>query len=34
MLIVVENQKSQSRPEIIVNSAKLDLIKKEGNPDF
>jgi hypothetical protein len=34
MLRVVENPKPQSRPEIIDNSAKLDLIKKEGNPDF
>ncbi len=34
MLRVVENPKSQSRPEIIENSAKLDLIKKEGNPEF
>jgi hypothetical protein len=32
MLRVVEN--SQSRPENIDNSAKLDLIKKEGNPDL
>jgi hypothetical protein len=31
-LRVVEN--SQSRPETIDNSAKLDLIKKEGNPNF
>jgi hypothetical protein len=34
MLRVVENSKPQSRPEIFDNSAKLDLIKKEGNPDF
>jgi hypothetical protein len=34
MLRVVENPKPQSRPEIIDNSAKLDLNKKEGNPDF
>jgi hypothetical protein len=34
MLRVVENLKPQSRPEIIENSAKLDLNKKEGNPDF
>ncbi len=33
MLRVVENLKRQSRPEID-NSAKLDLVKKEGNPDF
>ena len=32
MLRVVENPKPQSRPEIFDNSAKLDLIKKEGNP--
>jgi hypothetical protein len=31
MLRVVENPKSQSRPEIFDNSAKLDSIKKEGN---
>jgi hypothetical protein len=31
MLRVVENPKSQSRPEIFDNSAKLDLIEKEGN---
>jgi hypothetical protein len=34
MLRVVENLKPQSRPEIIDNSAKLDLDKKEGIPDF
>jgi hypothetical protein len=34
MLTVVENPKLQSRPENLDNSAKLDLIKKEGNPDF
>jgi hypothetical protein len=34
MLRVVENPKLQSRPEVIDNSAILDLIKKEGNPDF
>jgi hypothetical protein len=34
MLRVVENLKPQSRPENIDNSAKLDLVKKEGNPDF
>ncbi len=34
MLRVVENLKPQSRPEIIDNSAKLDLVKKEGNPEF
>jgi hypothetical protein len=34
MLRVVENTKPQSRPEIIDNSAKLDLVKKEGNPEF
>jgi hypothetical protein len=34
MLRVVENPNSQSRPENFDNSAKLDLIKKEGNPDF
>ena len=34
MLRVVENLKPQSRPEIIDNSAKLDLVKKEGNPKF
>ncbi len=32
MLRVVENLKPQSRPEIFDNSAKLDLIKREGNP--
>ncbi len=32
MLRVVENPKSQSRPEFFDNSAKLDLFKKEGNP--
>ncbi len=32
MLRVVENQKPQSRPEFFENSAKLDLIQKEGNP--
>ena len=32
MLRVVENSKHQSRPEFFDNSAKLDLIKKEGNP--
>ncbi len=31
MLRVVENPNSQSRPEISDNSAKLDLIKKEGS---
>ncbi len=31
---MVENLKPQSRPEIIDNSAKLDLVKKEGNPEF
>ena len=31
MLRVVENPKPQSRPEIFDNSAKLDLIMKEGN---
>jgi hypothetical protein len=31
MLRVVENPNSRSRPEIFDNSAKLDLIKKEGN---
>jgi hypothetical protein len=34
MLRVIENPKPQSRPEIFDNSAKLDLSKKEGNPDF
>jgi hypothetical protein len=34
MLRVVENLKPQSRPEIIDNSANLDLVKKEGNPEF
>ena len=34
MLRVIENLKPQSRPEIINNSAKLNLVKKEGNPDF
>ncbi len=34
MLRVVENLKPQSRTELIDNSAKLDSIKKEGNPDF
>jgi hypothetical protein len=34
MLRVVENPKPQSRPEIIDNSAKLDLVIKEGNPEF
>ncbi len=34
MLRVIENPKPQSRPEIIDNSAKLDLVKKEGNPEF
>ncbi len=34
MLRVVENPKSQSRPEIIDHSTTLDLFKKEGNPDF
>ena len=34
MLRVVENLKPQSRPEIIDNSAKLESVKKEGNPDF
>jgi hypothetical protein len=34
MLRVVENLKSQSRPEIIDNSAKLESVKKEGNPEF
>jgi hypothetical protein len=34
MLRVVENLKPQSRPEIIDNSAKLDLVKKESNPEF
>ncbi len=34
MLRVVENLKRQSRPKIIENSANLDLVKKEGNPDF
>ncbi len=32
MLRVVDNPKPQSRPEIFDNSAKLDSIKKEGNP--
>jgi hypothetical protein len=32
MLRVVENPKPQSRPELVDNSAKLDLFKKEGNP--
>ncbi len=32
MLRVVENPKPQSRPEFFDKSAKLDLIKKEGNP--
>ena len=32
MLRVVDNPKSQSRPEFFDNSAKLDLFKKEGNP--
>ncbi len=32
MLRVVEIPKSQSRPEFFDNSAKLDSIKKEGNP--
>jgi hypothetical protein len=34
MLRVVENLKPQSRPEIIDNSAKLESVKKEGNPEF
>jgi hypothetical protein len=34
MLRVVENLKPQSRPENIDNSANLDLVKKEGNPEF
>jgi hypothetical protein len=34
MLRVVENLKPQSRPEIIDNSAKIDLVKKEGDPEF
>jgi hypothetical protein len=34
MLRVVENLKPQSRPENIIDSANLDLVKKEGNPDF
>jgi hypothetical protein len=34
MLRVVENLKPQSRPEIIENSAKLDLDKKEGKPEI
>ncbi len=34
MLRVVENPNSQSRPEMIDNSAKLDAINKEGNPEF
>ncbi len=34
MLRVVENLKHQSRPEIIDNSDKLNLVKKEGNPEF
>ncbi len=34
MLRVVENSKPQSRPEIFDNSAKLDLVIKEGNPEF
>ncbi len=32
MLRVVENPKPQIRPEFFDNSAKLDLLKKEGNP--
>ncbi len=32
MLRVVENPKSQSRPEFFDNLAKLDLHKNEGNP--
>jgi hypothetical protein len=32
MLRVVENPKSQGRPEFFDNSAKLNLLKKEGNP--
>jgi hypothetical protein len=32
MLRVIENPKPQSRPEFFDNSAKLDSIKKEGNP--
>ncbi len=34
MLRVVENLKPQSRPEIIDDSAKLESVKKEGNPEF
>ncbi len=34
MLRVVENLKPQSRPEIINNSDRLALFKREGNPDF
>jgi hypothetical protein len=34
MLRLVENPNSQSRPESYDNSARLDLIKKEGNSDF
>jgi hypothetical protein len=34
MLRIVENLNPKSRPEIIENSANLDLGKKEGNPDF
>ena len=34
MLRVVENLNPQSRPEIIENSAKLDLDKKEGKPEI
>ncbi len=32
MLRVLENPKTQSRPEFFDNSAKLDLHKNEGNP--
>jgi hypothetical protein len=34
MLRVVENPNSQSRPENFDNSAKLDLVIKEGKPEF